>query len=86
MVYVDTSVFVSILTNESAAAPAAQWLGQEKPGSVFISGWTIAEFSSALSLKLRTRQINHSQRQVAMTAFQRLVAQSLSIVTIDAQH
>jgi uncharacterized protein len=82
MIYVDTSIFVAILTNEPAASRSIAWLAQQPPGYLYISDWTTVEFSSALALKLRTQQIGQDHRQIAATAFARLVQQSLSIVPI----
>jgi uncharacterized protein len=77
MVYLDTSVLVALLTNEPAAGRVTNWLKTKPTGTLHISGWVIAEFSSALSLKVRTGQINLLQRDTALTAFNRLVARSL---------
>ena len=77
MVYLDTSVLVALLTNEPAASRVTDWLKTKPAGTLHLSGWTITEFSSALSLKVRTGQITLLQRETSLTAFNRLVSRSL---------
>ncbi|MBR0554985.1 type II toxin-antitoxin system VapC family toxin [Ciceribacter sp. L1K23] len=84
MVYVDTSVFVALLTNEASAPRVMEWLKRQPSGSVHVSGWTITEFSSAVAIKIRTRQIDTSQRQAALTAFNRLLSTSLNVLQVNA--
>lgn len=86
MVYLDTSVIVALLANEPSAPRVSNWLRQQDAGSLFISGWTMTEFSSALSLKLRTRQIDADQRQTISAAFNRLAHNSFDILPITASH
>ena len=56
--YVDTSILVAALAKEAHTARAQRWLTTAAPGELAISDWGIAEFSSALSIKMRTGQIN----------------------------
>jgi predicted nucleic acid-binding protein len=53
MLYVDTSVIVSALTNEADTALAQIWLARQETSELTISDWTTTEFASALSIKLR---------------------------------
>lgn len=77
MNYLDTSIIVALLTREPAADRVTVWLRQQATGSLHVSGWTMTEFSSALSLKLRTGQIDIAQKTMALAAFNRLVYRSL---------
>ena len=52
MLYVDTSVLVSALTNEDTAR-SQTWLSEQDASELTISDWTATEFASALSIKLR---------------------------------
>ena len=56
--YLDTSVVVSFFIREVHTAAVRDWLMQDIKADNIISEWTITEFHSALSLKLRTGQIS----------------------------
>lgn len=82
--YLDTSVLVAALTDESATARVQRWLGKRDPGELAISEWVATEFSSALSIKLRSGQIGPDQRAAALAAFVRMCSESLSDLSIAA--
>src|SRR5439155_4284223 len=48
------------------------------------SGWVTAEFSSALSIKLRAGQIEAAHRAEALAIFTRLSAESFMVLAISA--
>jgi predicted nucleic acid-binding protein len=48
-----------------------------------ISDWVATEFSSALSIKLRTGQIGPNDRAEVLAKFTRLVADSLTVVPVS---
>ena len=84
--YLDTSLLVAAFTLEEGTDKAQQWLAAADPETLHISEWTVAEFSSALSLKLRTEQIDIAQRTRILSAFRARVAGSFTIIDIDARH
>jgi predicted nucleic acid-binding protein len=70
--YLDTSVLVAALTRELATGRTLAWLAAQAPGVMAVSDWVTTEFSSALSIKLRRREIGLDDRADAMAAYNHL--------------
>jgi predicted nucleic acid-binding protein len=51
-----------------------------------ISDWVVTEFASALSVKIRLKQLNLENRAKAVSLFARLKAGSLGAVSINRDH
>ena len=83
MLYVDTSVLVSALTHEADTVRSQDWLARQDVQSLAISDWTEAEFSSALSIKLRAGALSPEHRAASSAAFLRLAAESLRVLPVD---
>jgi predicted nucleic acid-binding protein len=83
MLYLDTSLLVAVLTNEAETQRMRSWLGQQDVDELAISDWVATEFSSALSIKLRTGQIGAADRADALALFTRLATDSLTIVAVS---
>jgi len=77
--YLDTSLLVAALTNEAHTRPAQDWLAAQPAGSIAISDWVVTEFSAALSMKLREKRIDDSNRADVLAAFVRLADESLHL-------
>ena len=82
MLYVDTSVLVSALTNETDTSLCQTWLAEQDASALAISDWTVTEFSSALSIKLRTGALSAPHRAAALSAFTRLSHESFQVLTV----
>ncbi|OQX12404.1 MAG: VapC toxin family PIN domain ribonuclease [Desulfobulbaceae bacterium A2] len=82
MVYVDTSVVVALLTVEPRTPEIVTWYGELRDTPI-TSDWLLTEFSSALSIKLRTGQINEGQASLVRKEFELLAGGGLHIVSVS---
>jgi uncharacterized protein len=82
MLYVDTSIHISGLTNEVQTSAVQAWMSQQTVGQLTISDWVVTEFSSALSIKVRTGQLPAAERSAIMARFTQLCAGTFRILPI----
>ena len=82
MIYVDTSVIVALLTVEPITREVTSWYAglRDTPSC---SDWLLTEFSSALSIKLRTGQINEAGAKRVRKEFALLAEGGLRIVPVS---
>lgn len=85
MQYVDTSLLVAALLNEKGTAVAQRWLGDQPAGELAVSDWVITEFSAALSMKLRTGELEPPQRNEVLAFFTRLTEASFHVLPVSRQ-
>jgi uncharacterized protein len=83
MLYLDTSLLVAALTNEPETRQMQGWLSEQDPDDLVISDWVVAEFSAALSIKLRTGEIEARHRANALTMFTRLCNDNLTVMPVS---
>jgi predicted nucleic acid-binding protein len=84
--YIDTAVIVAALTVEPGTAKAQAWIAAQPTGDLLISDWVIAEFSSALSIKLRTGQIDSQRRAAGLAAFNRFCSNKFAVLPVTSAH
>jgi predicted nucleic acid-binding protein len=83
MLYLDTSLLIATLTNEVETERMQHWLGRQPEDNLAISDWVATEFSSALSIKLRTGQIRIPDRAEALATFTRLATDSFIAIPVS---
>lgn len=82
MLYIDTSVLVTAWTIETRTAEIQQWFADNHAQDMVISDWTLTEFSSALSVKVRNGQLSADDRSRAMAVFGDLCASAFEIFPV----
>ena len=82
MIYADTSVIVALLTVEPKTDAVTDWYAglSDTPTT---SDWLLPEFSSALSIKLRTGQISEANAKKVRKEFELLSDGGLRIVAVS---
>lgn len=86
MFYLDTSVLVAALTNEADTPRIQKWLAAQDSEELTISPWVVTEISSALAIKLRTKEITAANRADALAAFATLRNITFKQLEINSRH
>ena len=82
MFYLDTSVVVPMFLPEPASEAILSWIEScEVP--VMSSDWVIAEYSSAVSIKVRNKEISEKQARAARRAFSELCQGGLRLMPVS---
>lgn len=82
--YLDTSLLIAALTDEADTARVQAWLGKQEPAVLIISDWVVAEFSAALSIKMRSRSLTAAHRAAALAKFAALAAESFGVLSVSS--
>lgn len=84
--YLDTSALVAAIVREPYTPSIRQWLSENAGSGAFVSDWCHTEMASALSLKVRTGEIDLNQRALAQAAWQKLHTASLPTLAVLPEH
>ena len=85
ILYLDTSLLVAVLTAEADGGRVEEWLRSHSEALV-VSDWVVTEFSAALSIKLRMKQIDVERRFAALASFSRLCVDNFSLLPVERRH
>ena len=83
--YLDTSFLVAALTAEAATEPAKAWLRSRDAGALAISHWSLTEFTSALSIKVRTGKMQSNEQSLVRVEWARF-QDALHVLSIEPRH
>ena len=84
MIYVDTSIFVALCTTEPKSDAVDKW-HESSSAKMISSTWAFTEFSSALSLKVRSNQITEKQSREAWKKFDTLCQNDIELMPIESK-
>ena len=82
MIYVDTSVIVALLTVEPKTPDVTAWYAGIRDTPI-CADWLLAEFSSAISIKLRTRQLTKAHAKRVHKELELLAAGGVRLVPVS---
>ncbi len=82
MIYVDTSVIVALMTVEPRTQDVTAWYAELRDAPT-CSDWLLTEFSSALSIKLRTGQITEANAKRVRKEFESLAEGGMRVVQVS---
>jgi predicted nucleic acid-binding protein len=83
--YLDTSLVVAALTKEARTDQVQTWLGARTSDDLLISDWVNTEFSAALSIKLRSEQIDEATRTGSLAGYNCLRRASLTVLPVTPE-
>lgn len=84
MVYLDTSVAIPMFVPEPASDAVDAWF-ESCHEQLIACDWILPEFASALSLKVRRREIKQEQARLAWKEFQTFSQSGLRLVPVSRQ-
>ena len=82
MIYLDTSVAVSLLVPEPRTADVKMWFAGLAKIPVS-SDWLLTEFDSAISIKMRSGELSEANAKAVRKEFEMLAASGLRIVPVS---
>lgn len=86
MLYLDTSLVVTLLTSEDETARTQSWMRQHSDETFTISDWVVTEFSAALSMKWKLQVISDDVRRKTQAWFNRLAVETFECLPVSSEH
>jgi predicted nucleic acid-binding protein len=86
ILYLDTSVLVAVFTPEADSGRVVAWMSRQAHEDFAVSDWVVTEFSAALSVKLRRRQIAPAHQAAALARFGQFCADNASVLPVVREH
>jgi predicted nucleic acid-binding protein len=83
MLYLDTSIVVSLLSVETRTSDVLLWLKAQGAADFAVSDWVVTEFWSALSMKIRSGAIDTAQRALILAQFAQLLSDKFRVLRVD---
>jgi predicted nucleic acid-binding protein len=84
--YLDTSTLVTVIVRETGSESIEAALERRKTSAFAISDWVVAEFSSALSIKVRAGTITPELQSEALQELALLSAENLDVLPVSRAH
>lgn len=84
--YLDTSLVVTALVTEPSSDAVVEWLERHNSNRFVISDWVVAEFSAALSAKLRAKQIYPESKISSLARLSELIAGEFECLHVSRDH
>jgi predicted nucleic acid-binding protein len=84
MIYLDTSAAIPLFVPEPSSLAIEAWF-ESSTEPLISSDWIMAEFSSALSMKVRRKEINTDQAQAAWKDFDSFCKSGLRLLPVSRQ-
>jgi len=84
MIYLDTSVVVSLFVPEPRSQALVEWFA-EQDGPFVSSGWLTTEFVSAIAIKVRRGDLSKAQMERVLKEFQQFCSSGLKLMSASKQ-
>lgn len=81
MIYLDTSVLVSLLVTEVQSDAVREWIGPVQSAELMTSDWATLEFASAMGIKVRQKGLDVRTATRARHELEVMLADSLELAT-----
>ena len=85
MIYLDTSVVVPLIVPETTSSRARSWFDRLDPQwtkELAVSVWALTEFTSAMGIKVRNREITRGQGEAARALLEDALLPNMTVVEV----